>query len=198
MIIAHTSPHIQDSVHSVSTLNYAAPFKTSPPKRSSAPLPYDPSDPRTWNHQQSKEWIESEIKKRSAPARSEGQKTSEDTPDVQSVFDVDQILPESMTARAISRIYANEWVERCLKARKEDASNPFSTEDLKMIAVQVYGQFNYLLLTARLKSRNAVIKSRKKVEDVKETYGEQSLSRFAPLPQQMFDSHYQVIFQRKE
>ncbi len=49
MIIAHVSPHLQDSTHSVSTLSYASPFNTSPPKPR-GPAPYNPTDPRTWNH----------------------------------------------------------------------------------------------------------------------------------------------------
>ena len=107
----------------------------------------------------------------------QGQEVPEDAlPQTQEIFDVDKILPEPMTAKGVSRMYANEWVELCLKARKEGVSEKLGLEEVKRIAVEVYGQFNYLVLTARLKTRNAVIKSRKKVEDINETYG-------ASLPQ---------------
>ena len=56
VVIAHVSPHIQDSVHSVSTLSYAAPFKTAPPKPR-GPAPYDAADPRTWTHEHARAWF---------------------------------------------------------------------------------------------------------------------------------------------
>ena len=110
----------------------------------------------------------------------QGQEVPEDAfTQTQEIFDVDKILPEPMTAKGVSRMYANEWVELCLKSQKEGVLEKLSLEEVKRIAVEVYGQFNYLLLTARLKTRNAVIKSRKKVEDINEIYG-------ASLPQTFF------------
>ncbi|KAK0225394.1 P-loop containing nucleoside triphosphate hydrolase protein [Armillaria fumosa] len=65
VIIAHVSPHIQDSIHSTNTLSYATPFRTVPAKPR-GPLAYDSEDPRTWDRAQTYAWLTNEFAKQAA------------------------------------------------------------------------------------------------------------------------------------
>ncbi|TFK50819.1 P-loop containing nucleoside triphosphate hydrolase protein [Heliocybe sulcata] len=186
LIIAHVSPHIQDSVHSVNTLSYASPFKTAPPKPR-GPAPYDAKDPRTWSHAQTVSWLKDEFTKRvklrrqaewkvkSERAAKEGKKLKpldSDEP-VDTHVDVDKLCPGDMTAKNFAKMYTTEFIERCLQAaRKDEKPLPQSqTTVVKSISTEVAGQMYYLVITAKTRTRNAIMKSRKKLAVV-DTYGE--------------------------
>lgn len=85
-----------------------------------------------------------------------------------------------MTGKNLGRMYANEWVERCLQARHDAVEEnavfgAVDLEGLKKISTEVYGQFNYMLLTARLRTRTEVMQSRKGLAE-ETTYGKCLLS----------------------
>ncbi|KZT22519.1 P-loop containing nucleoside triphosphate hydrolase protein [Neolentinus lepideus HHB14362 ss-1] len=192
IIIAHVSPHIQDTVHSVNTLSYASPFKTVPPKPR-GPAPYDPKDPRTWDHEQTVSWLTEEFSKRvkkrrqtewnvkSQKAAKEGKKLKPLDPNelVDIYVDIDKLCPRDMTATNYARMYTTEFIERCLQAaRKEGKPLPQSqTTVVKSISEEVAGQMYYLVLTAKTRTRNAIMKSRKKLA-VADTYGEAPLTKY--------------------
>ncbi|EPQ55331.1 P-loop containing nucleoside triphosphate hydrolase protein [Gloeophyllum trabeum ATCC 11539] len=188
IIIAHVSPHIQDSVHSVNTLSYASPFKTAPPKPR-GPAPYDPQDPRTWNHEQTVSWLKEEFIKRAKQrkqsewnmqakkAAKEGKKLKPLDPNlpVNTIIDVDKLCPGEMTAMNYAKMYVAEFVERCLQAARKEGDPPLSQSYatvVKGISAEVAGQLYYLVLTAKTRKRTAIMKSRKTLE-VKDTYDEE-------------------------
>jgi kinesin family member 2/24 len=175
IVIAHVSPHIQDSVHSTSTLGYAAPFKTTPPKRR-GPAPYDAADPRTWDHAQTVEWFTQEF---AAKAQEQKPATRDD------VVDVGVLCPGEMTARHFGKMTTPEFVARCLGAVKPDfavadttsggGDDLWTTNELKELAATVVGSLFYLLLSAKTKKRNEVMRMRKGVGDIDEAYGKSSV-----------------------
>ncbi|CAK5281145.1 unnamed protein product [Mycena citricolor] len=146
VIIAHVSPHIQDTTHSTNTLSYAAPFKTVPPKPRGAPR-FDKEDPRTWDHQKTIDWLAEQFD--------------------QGTVDPLKICPVGSTAKNLGMLYTPEFVERCLAARHAESC---SAEDLKMKAVHVIGNLFYLILTAKTRKRNEVMKSRRRLV-MEDTYG---------------------------
>ena len=181
VVIAHVSPHLQDTAHSVNTLSYASPFKMAPPKLL-GPAPYDETDPRTWEHDQTVAWLEAGFRKRAIKRRDHAHAERErkakaihkkvapldpDAPVVPTV-NVDAFCPEPMTARHLGRLYAGEWIEQCMRAKSDDKS--VRVEEVKNDAAAVYGDFNYMLLTARTRTRTELFKSRKKLVAA-ETYG---------------------------
>ncbi|KAF7357928.1 Kinesin-like protein [Mycena venus] len=183
MIIAHVSPHIQDSIHSTNTLSYAAPFKTIPPKPR-GPAPYDAKDPRTWDHAKTIEWLTAQftkhamksrqaewnVKSKAAQLAGKKLKPLEDPVPGQLDLGVDilKICPEGSTAKDLGTLYTPQFVQRCLEARISEA---LRTDALKNNAVEIIGNLFYLILTAKTRKRNEIMKSRKKLvtEDV---YGE--------------------------
>ncbi|EGO26350.1 hypothetical protein SERLADRAFT_463324 [Serpula lacrymans var. lacrymans S7.9] len=192
-IIAHVSPHIQDVVHSGNTLSYASPFKTAPPKPR-GPAPYDKADPRTWNHEQTLEWLEEEFIKVTKAKRNhdreervKGTKRSEKSqipPEDDAVIilavDLDKLCPVGMTAMQFGRLYTMEFVEQCLLAipavegPTKDAPKQrgrLEADAVKYTAMKVIGRLFYLMLTAKTRTRNEIMKSRKKLV-VDETYGD--------------------------
>ena len=181
LIIAHVSPHIQDSTHSVNTLSYAAPFRTAPPKPR-GPAPYNKDDPRTWDHAHTAAWLTEEFTKRAkarrvhahkareADAARKGRKVrplDEDAPMVLAV-DVEQLCPEGMTARHYGAMYTTEFVQRCLAAG--NVGGDVTADVVRNTAAEVIGTLVYLILTAKSKSRTEIMKSRKKL--TLEAYGE--------------------------
>ncbi|KAK7022292.1 kinesin-like protein [Favolaschia claudopus] len=175
MIIAHVSPHIQDSVHSTNTLSYAAPFKTIPPKPR-GPAPYDAEDPRTWDHAKTVEWLTAQftakamdssqadynVKERSAQLTGKKLKPLEPPAPGQLDLGVDiaKICPEGEGGKNLGMLYTAQFVQRCLEARVGEA---MTVDKLKMVAMEVIGKLFYLILTAKSKKRNEIMKSRKKL-----------------------------------
>jgi kinesin family member 2/24 len=131
-------------VHSVNTLSYASPFKTTPQKRPSG-LPYDKNDPRTWNNSQTINWLAAEYKKlyykklvaehrakeNAAKLRGKRIRPLPDDVDVQTPLDLEKFCPEPMTARQLGRLYANEWIERSLGAQIVGDTLSSSSNDTK-------------------------------------------------------------------
>ncbi|KII93427.1 hypothetical protein PLICRDRAFT_100491 [Plicaturopsis crispa FD-325 SS-3] len=149
VIIAHVSPHIQDTVHSTNTLGYAAPFRTSVP-RPRGPAPYDAADPRTWDEAQTRAWFKDEF-------------ASTAGVDV----DVEKLCPPGMTARVFGGMYTTEFVERVLAAARGG-----EVEDVKTRAVEVVGRLFYLILSAKTRKRNAIMKSRPQRVHATNAYGQ--------------------------
>ncbi|SJK96965.1 uncharacterized protein ARMOST_00214 [Armillaria ostoyae] len=73
VIIAHVSPHIQDSIHSTNTLSYAIPFRTVPAKPR-GPLAYDSEGPRTWDRAQTHAWLTNEFANHAAAEKVQEEK----------------------------------------------------------------------------------------------------------------------------
>ncbi len=170
------SPHIQDSVHSTNTLSYAAPFLTIPPKPR-GPAPYDAKDPRTWDTDRTREWLQREfgkhVKKRMVAEKKVKAKHARlagkaaDTREVQVDdlgLDLEKVCPDGYTAKNLGALYTTQFVERCIAARTSG-----KLEHVKQMSVEVIGQLFYLVMTAKTRSRNAVMKSRKPL--AVETYG---------------------------
>ncbi|KAJ7233913.1 P-loop containing nucleoside triphosphate hydrolase protein [Mycena rebaudengoi] len=182
VIIAHVSPHIQDTVHSTNTLSYAAPFMTAPPKPR-GPAPYDAEDPRTWDHAQTIAWLTSEFTKRAEKSRVaekkleakqaqlHGKKLEPLAPaspgELNLGVDIKKICPDGSTAKNLGVLFTPQFVQRCLEAQ---TGATLTQEDLKVTAVDIIGNLFYLILTAKTKKRNAVMKSRKKLV-IDDTYG---------------------------
>jgi kinesin family member 2/24 len=180
LIIAHVSPHIQDTVHSVNTLSYASPFKTAPAKPR-GPAPYDAADPRTWTHEQTLIWLTDQFTKRSrarithahdARARKaalDGRKLKPLDPaaPVRPPVDVGALCPAGMTAKHYGAMYTIEFVQRCLECA--NPGSEFSADVVKNIAGEVVGQLYYLILSAKTRKRKAIMTSRKPVS--LDTYG---------------------------
>ncbi|CAK5265799.1 unnamed protein product, partial [Mycena citricolor] len=78
-----------------------------------------------------------------------------------------KICPVGSTAKNLGMLYTPEFVERCLAARHAESC---SAEDLKMKAVHVIGNLFYLILTAKTRKRNEVMKSRRRLV-MEDTYG---------------------------
>ncbi|KDQ13304.1 hypothetical protein BOTBODRAFT_160588 [Botryobasidium botryosum FD-172 SS1] len=193
VIIAHVSPHIQDAAHSVNTLSYASPFKMSPPKPT-GPVVYNSADPRTWNHEQTVEWLVAAFtncalkrkkginRQREKAAKALGKKIRplDMSEPVDLAVRVEEFCPAPMTARNLGRLYMNEWVEKCLQTRAdvlkgdingEGDADQAQTDMVKKMAVEVYAKFNDLLSTARYKTQHDMMATRRKIT-AKEVYGE--------------------------
>ncbi|KAJ7782514.1 P-loop containing nucleoside triphosphate hydrolase protein [Mycena maculata] len=182
IIIAHVSPHIQDTIHSTNTLSYAAPFKTAPPKPR-GPLPYDAKDPRTWDHDKTVEWLTAQFAKRAMKsrqaewnvrakaARLAGKKLKplEDPAPGQLDlgFDVAKICPAGSTAKNLGMLYTPQFVQRCLEAQSGTA---LTQDQVKNTAVDIIGNLFYLIITAKTRKRNEIMKSRKKLVE-EDAYG---------------------------
>ncbi|KAI0343458.1 P-loop containing nucleoside triphosphate hydrolase protein [Trametopsis cervina] len=166
IILAHVSPHIQDSVHSVSTLSYASPFKTSPPKPR-GPAPYNAADPRTWNHEQTVNWLTEEFTQR---ARARHQNLHKDDSDaaVTLAVDVTKLCPEGMTAKHLGAMYTTQFVQRCLECG--NIGEDITPEVIKISSAEVMGSLSFLILRAKTKLRTNIMKSRKAVS--LDTYGQ--------------------------
>lgn len=181
LIIAHVSPHIQDSTHSVNTLSYASPFKTSPPKPR-GPAPYNPEDPRTWNHEQTLAWLTSEFTKRAKVRRAHSHKLREqeaarqgkkvrpldENAPVRLAVDVGKLCPKGMTARNYGAMYTTEFVQRCVECGNVGAE--ITVEVVRKTAAEVVGTLYYQILAAKSKGRREIMKSWKKL--TLEVYGQ--------------------------
>ncbi|EED85294.1 predicted protein [Postia placenta Mad-698-R] len=183
LVIAHVSPHIQDATHSVNTLAYAAPFRTAPP-RPRGPAPYDAADPRTWDTAHTRAWLTDEFTQRARTRAVASYKVRAKTaarrgqtlpppglgPAAKPAVDVARLCPEGMTATHFARMYTLEFVQRCLEAASD---SPEATPDvLRNAAEDVMGTLTYLLLTAKTRTRNSIMKSRKKLA-LDSTYGKE-------------------------
>ncbi|GJE94690.1 kinesin motor domain-containing protein [Phanerochaete sordida] len=182
LIIAHVSPHIQDTVHSVNTLSYASPFKTSPPKPR-GPAPYDAADPRTWDHEQTVAWLTQEFTKRqrarvvnahkvrAEKAAKDGKKVKplDDSAPVALVVDIEKLCPRGMTGKHYGQLYTVDFVQRTLEAARLDRE--YTASVVKNMAAEVVGTLYYLILTAKTRKRRAVMQSRK-VVNLEAAYGD--------------------------
>lgn len=74
--------------------------------------------------------------------------------------DILTICPHGSTAKNLGMLYTPQFVQRCLEARRGEA---LTIDQLKDTAVEVIGTLFYLILTAKTKKRNAIMKSRKKL-----------------------------------
>ena len=177
------SPHIQDSTHSVNTLSYAAPFKTAPPKPR-GPAPYNPEDPRTWDHARTHAWLTEEFTKRAKTRRAHAHKIKADqaaklgkkikpldeNAPVTLAVDVDKLCPEGMTAKHYGAMYTTEFVQRCLDTA--NIGGEVTSDVVRNTAAEVVGRLYYLILSAKTKGRREIMKSRKKL--TLEAYGQYS------------------------
>ncbi|KAJ7141112.1 P-loop containing nucleoside triphosphate hydrolase protein [Mycena epipterygia] len=175
MIIAHVSPHIQDTIHSTNTLSYAAPFKTVPPKPK-GPAPYDAQDPRTWTHDKTVEWLTAQFTNRAMKSRQaewnvkakHAKLAGKTLPPLENPIpgqldlgvDVSKICPAGSTAKNLGVLYTPQFVQRCLEARSGEA---LTLDQVKSTSVDIIGKLFYLILTAKTRKRNEIMKSRKKL-----------------------------------
>ncbi|KAK0475560.1 P-loop containing nucleoside triphosphate hydrolase protein [Armillaria novae-zelandiae] len=173
IIIAHVSPHIQDSIHSTNTLSYATPFRTVPaiPR---GPLAYDSEDPRTWDRAQTHAWLTNEFAKHAAAEKVQEKKVDFAVKTFASLdecldlgLDVDKVCPEGYTARNLGALYTAEFIERCLAAWTEGTGEMGT---FKNRAAEVIGQLFYLIMNAKTRTRTQIMKTRKKVK--MQAYGE--------------------------
>jgi kinesin family member 2/24 len=181
MIIAHVSPHLQDSTHSVSTLSYASPFKTSPPKPR-GPAPFNAEDPRTWNHEQTVKWLTDEYTSRAIARRAYQHKVREEeaTRSGQTVppldpnaplvlaVDVNKLCPEGMTAKHFGAMYTVQFVQRCMQFG--NIQGDVTPEVVKVTSAEIMGSLSFLILRAKTKARTNIMKTRKHV--ALDIYGE--------------------------
>jgi kinesin family member 2/24 len=180
LIIAHVSPHIQDSAHSVSTLSYASPFKTAPPKPR-GPAPYNPADPRTWDHDKTVEWLTARFTKAARTRQLSAYKLKEkeaamkkkklrpldpDAP-LRLAVDIGKLCPPGMTARNYGAMYSIEFVQRCLQAG--NVGGDITPEVVKNVGGDVIAELTHAILVAKTKLRREIMKSRKGVAE--DTYG---------------------------
>ncbi|KAI0821443.1 P-loop containing nucleoside triphosphate hydrolase protein [Irpex lacteus] len=197
MIIAHVSPHLQDSTHSVSTLSYASPFKTSPPKPR-GPAPYNPTDPRTWNHEQTLKWLTEEFASRALTRREHQHKVKEaeacrsgqsvpslDPHDpLELAVDVEKLCPKGMTAKHFGAMYTTQFVQRCLEC--SNMGGDMTPEVVKITSAEVMGSLSFLILRAKTKARTTIMRTRKHV--ALDIYGESPMGTIPgtdiPLPKQ--------------
>lgn len=188
--MAHVSPHIQDSSHSVNTLSYTAPFRILPPRR--PPASYDAKDPRTWDHAATIKWLENSFRKayetrrradyKTQKAKEAGKRLKPLPPaslDRSCIVQLETFCPPPFGGVFLAKMYGAEWVQKCLDARNEDMFSGAKDKDgfmraLKDDALALYVDFSQMLSYARTKSRSAVLKSRK-VIDHDEKYGTYTL-----------------------
>lgn len=182
IIIAHVSPHLQDTVHSTNTLGYAAPFKTNPPKPR-GPAPYDAKDPRTWNHEDTRSWFieqftkfakkdrNAEFKVKENHARQSGRKLRpidfNSNDGLNLGVDMDKFCPAGMSASNFAKMYMTEFIEWTLKSRPTLAEgktySPTSTAKLKDNAETIATGLFYLVISAKGRTRKEIMASRKKL-----------------------------------
>lgn len=162
-------------------MSYAAPFKTVPPKPR-GPAPYDAEDPRTWDHAKTVEWLTAQFTKRALKTRqvdwnvkAKAAKLAGKTlkpleapapGQLDLGVDILKICPEGYTAKNLGTLYTPQFVQRCLEARSGEA---LTTDRLKDAAVDMIGNLFYLIITAKSRKRNEIMKSRKKI--AVEAYG---------------------------
>lgn len=156
---------------------------TAPPKPR-GPAPYNPADPRTWDHDKTVEWLTAQFTKAAKARRAHAYKLKEkdaakkgkkvapldnNAPVVLAV-DVEKLCPPGMTARNFGAMYSIEFVQRCLEARNINAGKEVTADVVKNIGGDVIAQLTYTILVAKTKSRREIMKSRKTV-NVDKTYG---------------------------
>lgn len=168
-------------MHSVNTLSYASPFKTSPPKPR-GPAAYDATDPRTWDHEQTVAWLTQEFTKRqrarivnahkvrAEKAAKEGKKIRplDGSAPVALVVDIGKLCPPGMTGKHYGQLYTVEFVQRTLETARLDPE--YTAGVVKNMAAEVVGTLSYLILTAKTRKRRAVMQSRK-VVNLEAAYG---------------------------
>ncbi|KAK0213292.1 P-loop containing nucleoside triphosphate hydrolase protein [Desarmillaria ectypa] len=152
VIIAHVSPHIQDSIHSTNTLSYVTPFRTVPAK---------PRGPLAMISK-------TRFAKRAPAEQSHAGKADfaantlvslDDSPEGLDLgLDIDKVCPEGYTARNLGALYTTEFVKRRLVARTEGTGD---MELFKNRAAEVIGQLFYLIMSAKTRTRTQIMKSRK-------------------------------------
>ncbi|KZT41875.1 P-loop containing nucleoside triphosphate hydrolase protein [Sistotremastrum suecicum HHB10207 ss-3] len=194
IVIAHISPHLQDTPHSVNTLSYASPFRVDVPKSRGTPV-MNKDDPRTWDHDYTIEFLTKEFEKRSLARAKAGHQAQakqaalkgkkirpfDDTIKYPMAIDPVKLCPPPKTGKHLARMYTAEWIEACFKAQIPENLERTSAHDVvKTAAMESYGAFNYLLLTARTKTRNSVMKTRKKAA-ADEIYGTSARPRAMSL-----------------
>ncbi|KIJ53976.1 hypothetical protein M422DRAFT_201072 [Sphaerobolus stellatus SS14] len=181
VVIAHVSPHIQDISHSVNTLSYAAPFRVLPPRK--APAPYNPEDPRTWDHEATVKWLQTAFldqyrARRRAAWDSQAKKAKEAgkslkplaplPTDQPCLVKLEELCPAPQGGIFVAKMYGAAWVQRCLNTKNEELLKNKTSEAeaafievLKDDALGVYLAFSQMLLHARTRTRNNTIKTRK-------------------------------------
>ncbi|KAJ7273760.1 P-loop containing nucleoside triphosphate hydrolase protein [Mycena rebaudengoi] len=176
VIIAHVSPHIQDSVHSTNTLSYAAPFMTVVP-RAVGPAPYDAEDPRTWDHDATIAWLTAQFTERTQEFRwiAAASKASAQE-EIDLGVDINKICPAGSTAKNLGMLYTPQFVERCLEAR----TGALKPDELKLVATETIGCLFYLILVGKHNKRNEIMHTRKEV--VGNSYGDIPRGASRPLP----------------
>jgi kinesin family member 2/24 len=151
------------------------------------PVPYDAKDPRTWDHEATRNWLLAKFTKLAEASREAERRVQAKRPQVRKktegarsdvlpdiLVDIDKLCPPGLTGRNLGALYTREFVERCLDSRPPDPSgkahSKLTTDTLKTRAVTVIGELFYLTLTAKTMKRNAIMKSRKTL-DLDRVYG---------------------------
>ncbi|KAI0313289.1 P-loop containing nucleoside triphosphate hydrolase protein [Amylostereum chailletii] len=174
LVIAHVSPHIQDSSHSINTLSYAAPFRITPPRR--PPMAYDPEDPRTWDHASSIKWLTTAFaqeratrrlrgwERQDADARLQNKRVRPLSPlpeDAPLLLDLDALCPSPHGGPYLGRMYSAEWMDTCVASIRPGEHEPDIVIDtLKSDAESAYLALCVLLMRAKTRTRTAIMKSR--------------------------------------
>ncbi|KAJ7031001.1 P-loop containing nucleoside triphosphate hydrolase protein [Mycena alexandri] len=175
MCLSAFSPHSSDWYSRTNTLSYAAPFKTAPPKPR-GPVPYDAHDPRTWDHDKTVEWLTTQFTKRAIKSRQAawnvkskhaalaGKKikplADPEPGQLDLGVDISKICPPGSTGKNLGMLYTPQFVQRCLEAQ---VGNALTQDEVKGTAVDIIGNLFYLILTAKTKKRNEIMKSRRKL-----------------------------------
>lgn len=88
-----------------------------------------------------------------------------------------KFLPEGFTGKHLARYYMADWINDWVKAAlpspppNSGIGETKWADAVKDAGLEIYGEFTYILLSARTHTRNEILKSRKKVESG-ELYGE--------------------------
>ncbi|KAF9001972.1 P-loop containing nucleoside triphosphate hydrolase protein [Cyathus striatus] len=178
LVIAHISPHVQDISHSANTLSYAAPFKVVLPKRS--PSAFDAHDPRTWDHAESIKWLQDAFLEERQARRIEEWRHQEEQANLRKqrlrpltsgdndaplLVKLEAFCPEPYGGRFLANMHGAQWVENCLKHLntsadlRDDDIIPTVKED----SLNVYWAFHRILISARTRTRNAIMNTRRAV-----------------------------------
>ncbi|KAJ7708965.1 P-loop containing nucleoside triphosphate hydrolase protein [Mycena rosella] len=142
------------------TLAYTAPFKTAPPKPR-GPAPYDANDPRTWYHDKTVEWLTVQFTEHAVKRLqlSEEPLPLSEAHQLDLGVDISKICPPGSTAKNLGMLYTMQFTQHCLEAR----SGALPPDALKHAAVSVIGALFYLIITAKTRTHNEIMKSRRKV-----------------------------------
>ncbi|KAJ7672202.1 P-loop containing nucleoside triphosphate hydrolase protein [Mycena polygramma] len=151
VVIAHVSPHIQDSVHSYRQHPFLCRSIHDRPSEAARTRPIRRRGPAHMGPRANHRLAHRAIHRRPPPP-----------PSADPGVDLRAACPPGATAAHLGRLYTTDFVARCLAARTGVA---LSEERLTAVALDVVGTLFYMLMGAKNRTRRAVVKSRTKVTD---------------------------------